>query len=57
VLAALGAGAWWLVPRSTVGDAMIGFDVRCKPVGYIGLAIEDDTRINVTPGSLKPGPC
>jgi TIR domain len=46
-----------LVPRSTVGDAMIGFDVSCKPVGYIWLVIENYTKINVTPGSLKAGPC
>ena len=46
-----------LVNPSTVGDAMIGFEVSCKPVGYIGLEIENDKRISVTPGSLPPGKC
>lgn len=47
-----------LVAPGTVGDALIGFDVRCKPVGHIQLVIEDDkARINVTPGTLEPGKC
>ncbi len=44
-------GAW------TVGDALIGFDVRCKPVGYIELRIETGGKISVTPDTLKPGAC
>jgi len=27
------------VDTQTVGDALIGFDVRCKPVGYMALVI------------------
>ena len=47
-----------LVSPGTVGDALIGFDVRCKPVGYIQLVLEDDKdRINVTPDNLEPGTC
>ncbi len=47
-----------VVSPGTVGDALIGFEVRCKPVGYIQLVIEDDkARINVTPDTLDPGPC
>ena len=43
---------------NTVGDALIGFDVRCKPVGYMQLVIEDNKdRIDVTPNTLKPGTC
>jgi len=44
-------------PR-TVGDALIGFDVRCKPVGYIELVVEDDkARISVTDHTPEPGAC
>ena len=39
-----------------VDDALIGFDVRCKPVGYIELVLEAG-RIGVTPNTLEPGPC
>lgn len=47
-----------LVSPKTVGDALIGFEVTCKPVGYIQLMLEDDTdRISVTPDNLKPGAC
>jgi hypothetical protein len=46
------------VSPGTVGDVLIGFDVRCKPVGYIQLVLEDDKdRINVTPDNLEPGTC
>jgi hypothetical protein len=45
------------VNASTVGDAMIGFDVSCRPAGYIGLVIENDKWISVTPDSLTPGRC
>ncbi len=42
----------------TVADALIGFEVSCKPVGYIQLMLEDDTdRISVTPDNLEPGQC
>ena len=46
-----------LVDSSTVGNATIGFDVSCKPVGYVGLVIESGKRISVTPDSLTPGRC
>jgi len=46
-----------LVDPSTVGDATIGFDVSCRPAGYIGLVIESGRRISVTPDSLTPGRC
>jgi hypothetical protein len=47
-----------VVAPGTVGDALIGFDIRCKPVGHIQLVIEDDkARINVTPNTLEPGNC
>jgi hypothetical protein len=47
-----------LVDRGTVGDARIGFAVRCKPVGYIQLVVEDDkARISVTDDTLEPGAC
>lgn len=47
-----------LVSSRTVGDAVIGFTVRCKPVGYIELILEDDSdRISVTDDTLKPGQC
>jgi hypothetical protein len=40
-----------------VDDALIGFEVTCKPAGYIELALEDDkSRIKVTK-DLNPGPC
>ena len=47
-----------LVSTGTIGDALIGFDVKCKPVGYIQLVLEDDKdRIDVTPDKLEPGTC
>lgn len=47
-----------LVAPATVGDALVGFDVRCKPVGYIQLMLqEDEDRISVTPDDLEPGKC
>lgn len=46
-----------LVSAGTVGDALIGFEVSCKPVGYIQLRIEAGDRISVTPDTLKPGTC
>jgi hypothetical protein len=45
-----------LVSPGTVGDALIGFDVRCRPVGYIQLELESD-RISVTDDILDPGEC
>jgi hypothetical protein len=46
-----------LVTPRTVGDALIGFEVRCKPVGYIQLVLEDDkARISVS-ADPEPGQC
>ena len=45
------------VDAQTVGDALIGFDVRCKPVGYIALVIENGDTMSVTPDTLRPGAC
>lgn len=43
-------------PR-TVGDALVGFDVTCEPVGYIELDVEGAAaRIKVTEAS-EPGRC
>jgi hypothetical protein len=44
------------VDTGTVGDALIGFEVRCKPVGFIELVV-DGGRINVTDNTLEPGKC
>ena len=47
-----------LASAGTVADALIGFEVSCKPVGYIQLMLEDDKdRISVTPDNLEPGQC
>ena len=47
-----------LVSPKTVGDALIGFEVGCRPVGYIELRLEDDSdRISVTSDTLEPGAC
>ena len=47
-----------LVTARTVGDALIGFEVSCKPIGYIQLILENDSaRISVTPDTLEPGQC
>jgi len=46
------------VDSGTVGDARVGFDVACEPVGYIELRLENDAdRIDVTPPTLEPGEC
>jgi hypothetical protein len=46
-----------LVTARTVGDALIGFDVSCKPVGYIQLIVENDSaRISVS-ADPEPGQC
>jgi hypothetical protein len=46
------------VTSQTVGDALIGFEVTCEPVGYIQLILEDDkARISVTDDTLEPGGC
>lgn len=37
-------------------DELVGFDVRCKPAGYIQLVLENG-RISVTPASLDWGSC
>ena len=47
-----------LVSSGTVGDALIGFEVTCKPDGYIQLILEQDVaRISVTDETLEPGAC
>jgi hypothetical protein len=47
-----------LVTSQTVGDALIGFEVTCEPVGYIQLIVENDAaRISVTDDTLEPGAC
>jgi hypothetical protein len=46
------------VDASLVSDALIGFDVACKPTGYIELVLEEESgRISVTPSSLEAGSC
>ncbi|MGY1670292.1 toll/interleukin-1 receptor domain-containing protein [Geodermatophilus sp. SYSU D00710] len=46
------------VDPETVGDALVGFDVTCEPVGYVQLRLEDDAaRIDVTDPALEPGGC
>ena len=46
------------VDAGLVGDALIGFDVGCKPTGFIELVLEDESgRISVTPASLGAGSC
>lgn len=46
------------VDAGLVNDALIGFDVNCKPAGYIQLVLEDESgRISVTPSSLGWGAC
>jgi len=41
-----------------VGDALIGFDVTCQPVGYLQLRLENDAdRIDVTPPGSGTGQC
>lgn len=46
------------VDAGLVGDALIGFDVGCKPTGFIELVLEEESgRISVTPASLDAGSC
>jgi hypothetical protein len=46
------------VDPETVGEALLGFDVTCEPVGYIELRLENDAdRIDVTPPTLDPAEC
>ena len=46
-----------LVLEGTVGDALVAFEVRCEPTGYIELVLdESDDRVPVTDAS-EPGPC
>jgi hypothetical protein len=46
------------VDPGLVDDALIGFEVGCKPIGYIQLILEDDKdRISVTGDNLEPGQC
>lgn len=44
------------VSPGAVGDALVGFEVSCRPAGYIGLVVEGE-RIDVTSGTLEPGDC
>ena len=47
-----------LVDAGTAGDALIGFETKCKPVGHIQLMLEDDAdRIDVTPSALGSDTC
>ena len=50
-----------LIASGTVGDALVGFEVTCEPVGYVELDVEDSAaqpggRIKVTEAS-EPGRC
>jgi TIR domain len=46
------------VDGETVGDALIGFDVTCQPVGHLQLRLEDDAdRIDVTPPGTGTDRC
>jgi hypothetical protein len=49
----------YVVRSATRGDAFVGFDVSCQPVGRIQLRIDSDTGplIDVTPNTLQPGNC
>jgi hypothetical protein len=44
------------VDPGLVDDALVGFDVACKPTGYMELVLESG-RISITPPSLEPGSC
>lgn len=47
-----------LVDQGTIGEALVGFDVRCKPEGYIQLVLEGHkATISVTNEALEPGAC
>jgi hypothetical protein len=45
-----------LVAPGTVGDALVGFEVRCQPVGYIELVLQS-SRISITDPTLDPAAC
>jgi hypothetical protein len=44
------------VDPGIVDDELVGFDVKCKPTGYIQLVLESG-RISVTPDTLDWGSC
>jgi hypothetical protein len=44
-----------VVDPEQVGDALVGFEVTCKPVGFVELVVEGD-RIRVS-NELEPGDC
>ena len=44
------------VDRGVIDDELVGFDVKCKPTGYIRLMLESG-RISVTPETLDWGSC
>jgi hypothetical protein len=39
-----------------IDDELVGYDVTCKPTGFIRLELENG-GISVTPDTLDPGPC
>ena len=46
-----------LVAPNTIGDAIIGFETRCEPTGYVQLVLaQAKARIDVTAAG-DPGPC
>ena len=45
-----------LLDPGAVGDGRLGFEVRCEPVGYIGLVLGDGATIDVT-DSNEAGRC
>lgn len=44
------------VDPGVIDDELVGFDVKCKPTGYIQLVLESG-MISVTPASLEWGSC
>jgi hypothetical protein len=44
------------VDPELTGDARVGFEVRCKPVGLIKLRLES-SQLSVTPDTLQPRAC
>jgi TIR domain len=45
-----------VVDPEQIGDALVGFEVTCRPVGYIELVVESGDRIKVSK-DLEPGDC
>ncbi len=40
-----------------VGDALVGFDVTCEPVGAMGLTVGDQSATFDVTAAKEPGPC